>query len=128
MASGTCQVSGEFCESIDCHHVIPREYGGENGPTVLLSPTVHQTIHRLAMQPSLLEVAASRYSIRGRALMIRLGESIRFCKENFNALPSNKITITLSDKELDVLTEQAKSLNITSSQLASRLLKKILNL
>ena len=59
--SGYCQISGEYCDSLDEHHLIPREFGGLNGPTILLSPTVHQTIHRIFRDDTKVAQFISRY-------------------------------------------------------------------
>ena len=39
-----CQAS----VSLNEHHVVPRSYGGENGPTVTLCSDCHELIHKLA--------------------------------------------------------------------------------
>jgi len=49
---GYCKVTGKYYASLDNHHIIPREYGGKDGPTVLLGPDIHQSIHRCANNPA----------------------------------------------------------------------------
>lgn len=124
MASGYCQVSGEFCESLDVHHVIPREYGGEYGPTVCLSPTVHQTLHRVAFDNVKLDAFAHRYA--NSDLVYRLANFLRYCKENVKKTQSNHIVVNLTERELKVLTEQAARLNISPSKLVAKIVRKVL--
>lgn len=75
--SGYCQVTGAYCASLDEHHVVPREFGGENGPTVLLSPSAHHTIHRSVNNPKVKDEFLSSLSTKGRALALSLIETIR---------------------------------------------------
>lgn len=42
-----CWVTGDVA-SLHEHHIIPRECGGENGPTVTLSSDTHTIVHRVA--------------------------------------------------------------------------------
>ena len=48
---GSCWVCG--CVMEDRHHVFPRAYGGEKGPTVDLCQTHHRLVHDLAERDSL---------------------------------------------------------------------------
>ena len=49
-SSSVCIVCG--CkESLHEHHVIPRAYGGTNGPTVILCANHHNLVHTLALKP-----------------------------------------------------------------------------
>jgi len=43
-----CYVCTNTDESIHMHHIIPREYGGLNGPVVPLHANCHNRIHKLA--------------------------------------------------------------------------------
>lgn len=124
MSSGYCQVTGEFCDSVDIHHIIPREYGGENGPTIELSPTVHQTLHRLASNPAKLEAFALRQ--KNPSLLMDLGRCIRESREKFSKIPSNKVTVTFSPEEMSKLTASAESLGMTVPALVLSLVRKVL--
>lgn len=42
-----CWVSGEK-QGLHEHHVVPRSYGGTNGPTVTVCATIHNLIHTVA--------------------------------------------------------------------------------
>lgn len=124
MASGYCEVSGEFCDSVDIHHIIPREYGGEQGPTIALSPTVHQSLHRLASNPSKLEAFALRF--KNPYLLIDLGRCIRESKEKFCKVPSNKVIVSFSEDDMAILTTNANELGMTVPALVNALVKKVL--
>ncbi len=44
--SGYCPIYGKYIAVLHLHHIIPREYGGENGPTINISPDAHESLHR----------------------------------------------------------------------------------
>lgn len=80
--SGYCRVTGEYCPSLDDHHVIPREFGGGFGPTILLRPDIHQTIHRCANNPVLKDqLLSSLPSSRSRQIVSRLIDTIVLAKQ-----------------------------------------------
>lgn len=45
-SSGLCKLSKKYYPSLDEHHTIPREFGGENSYTIFLGPDIHQLLHR----------------------------------------------------------------------------------
>lgn len=44
-----CYVSGAT-DGLDYHHVVPRAYGGEDGPQIPLSGSVHTLVHSEALR------------------------------------------------------------------------------
>lgn len=40
----------ESTQSLHVHHVVPRAYGGERGPTVVLCSHHHSLVHKLAVR------------------------------------------------------------------------------
>lgn len=122
--NGRCSVTGEYC-NIDMHHIIPREYGGENGPTIALSPTVHQTLHRVCFDDVKLQEFISLYSSK-KKLIEYLANAIRFSKDNFQKQQSNKVTITLTNSELEVLKAASDKTEMSVAQLVSKIVKQVL--
>lgn len=52
--SDTCWVCGTY-GNLELHHVIPRSYGGENGPQVQVCGTCHTGVHALSLITSLFD-------------------------------------------------------------------------
>ena len=128
MKSGYCQVSGEYCDSLDEHHIIPREFGGLNGPTMFLTPTIHQTIHRIYRDDAKVAKFISRYP--NSAYKIRqLVMMLRYASESLTRVEGSSISISMnsfSDFERKALTENANRANITVSELIVEMVKKVL--
>lgn len=127
--SGYCQISGEYCDSLDEHHLIPREFGGINGPTIFISPTIHQTIHRIFRDDKKVSQFISRYpksafQIRQVILMLR------YANENLTKVFSGVISISMNkfnETEKKVLTLNAEKANISISDLIVLIVKKTIS-
>jgi hypothetical protein len=125
---GYCQVSGEWCQSLDEHHVIPREYGGVDGPTIFLSPSIHQTIHRVAFNDTKVSEFISRYP-NSQKTIYYLVEMIRFCKENATKVQQDNLTISLKSftiSEQMLLFANAKKHNVPISKMLVLIVKQVL--
>lgn len=70
---GYCQLTEKYCVSLDKHHIIPVEYGGKDGPTILLNPEIHQILHRCinnpVMKSSFLESLPPPQQVKAVALL-----------------------------------------------------------
>lgn len=124
--SGYCAVSGEFCEVIDVHHIVPREYGGEEGPTINLSPSIHQMLHRVYNDPAKLDAFANRFP-RARVKILELAQILRDCKNNLIKMPPKKVEISLSKDEMQKLIDTANQMGTTPASVASSIVKRVLN-
>lgn len=76
MTAGICELSGKYYPSLDSHHSIPREFGGESSPQVLLGPDVHQTLHRCVHNVNLRDEFLSSLPPVGRKKAMALIELI----------------------------------------------------
>ena len=73
---GQCWVCGTT-EGLCRHHVVPRAYGGENGPTVHLCGAHHTLIHDLALKaPTTREVLLRTSSEGSDAMYSRLASLV----------------------------------------------------
>lgn len=125
MTSGYCAVTGEWCESLDEHHIIPRERGGLEGPTVLLSPTAHATLHRVFSNNQRLDAFAS--SVKNSNLVYQLAGYLRQSKEQFDRALPTKITVSLSPEEITKLQAVAVDMGISISAVATEIIRKVIN-
>lgn len=41
-----CNLCDNISATLDSHHIVPREYGGHDGPQLKLCPSCHATLHR----------------------------------------------------------------------------------
>jgi len=126
MGSGYCAVTGEYHDCIDIHHIIPREYGGENGPTIQLSPNVHQTIHRISFNDKKIKEYLDKHPDKSHILSYLIN-SIRFSRENFTRVGSNNVTVKLTNEELSFFRKKSEELGISVPQLITEILRKFVN-
>ena len=78
---GRCQLTNKYCVSLDEHHVIPRECGGENGPTILLSPEVHQILHRCINNPIMKSAFFDSLPLGQQPKALALIKAIKYSKQ-----------------------------------------------
>lgn len=121
-----CEITGTEHETLDEHHVIPREYGGINGPVVRISPTLHQAIHRYANNSANLGRFLDFYppDIRSRIKMLVL--AVTEAKRTLNKVSNNQITLTLPDKEYNKLKQLADETGMSVNAAAKKLLCNLL--
>lgn len=125
---GYCQISGEYCNSLDEHHIIPREFGGIDGPTIFLSPTIHQTIHRIYRDDSKVANFISRYPNSAYKIK-QLVNMLKYANENLTKVESFDIRFSLnrfSEKEQEILIENADKYEIPVSEIIIQIVKKFL--
>lgn len=122
-----CEVSGRDCPTLDEHHVIPREYGGVDGPTIKLDPAIHQAIHRYVGNGTKLASFLSDYPVETRARIQMLVTAIQHARATLGRALSYSVTCTLSEVEYSKLTELARDVNMTESKVAAKLLSNILS-
>ncbi len=73
---GLCPVKEVQVSSLDEHHIIPREYGGEQGPTIWLSLEAHLTIHRCVGNADLKDRFLATLKPKGKQIAITLIQKI----------------------------------------------------
>lgn len=96
---GYCEVCGAWCPSLDLHHAIPREYGGEKSKLIRLRPDIHQTIHRCVDNPKLEDAFLAGLPVSGRKLasdLIALIRAARQASSNHEAL-AHKVILQVDD-------------------------------
>ena len=85
-SKGVCWVCGSTPGEgkLDCHHMVPRALGGEEGPTVWLCQPCHRRVHEAGygrgVEPSGCALSDSRCSILGGTIM----EAARVVKDDPN--------------------------------------------
>lgn len=121
-----CEISGREVPTLDEHHVIPREYGGINGPTVHIDPAIHQAIHRYVHNPKELNRFLSQYSLEVRARIRMLVTAIREAETTLDRAQPTVLHITLKPEEYKKLTELANKMNMTEAGLVRHLVKRFL--
>lgn len=122
-----CEVTGKWCPTLDEHHVIPREYGGINGPTIWLDPTIHQAIHRYVHNRKKLDTFLSAYSQEARARIQMLVTAIKEAESTLDRAQPTVLQITLKPEEYKKLAEMAKGMNMTEPELVKKLVKRFLD-
>lgn len=95
---GYCEVSGRFYASLDDHHIIPQEFGGTNGPKVMLGPDVHQIIHRSVTVKATRELFLSSLTNTQRMKAEYLINAIIAAKTVRKKTSKNEIKIKVDDK------------------------------
>jgi len=98
MPSGNCQVTNKFYASLDEHHIVPREVGGENGPKIMLGPDIHQIIHRSVTSKTTRELFLSSLSSVQRMKAEYLIQAIIAAKTVRKRTSKNEIKIQVDDK------------------------------
>lgn len=126
MSEGRCFVTNEVSPTLDEHHVIPREYGGLNGPTVFLSPTIHQAIHRCAHNEEARAKFLAGLSPDARAKAKMLMFSLELSRSKLDKESKNEITIYLTPTQHDKLHRLSLNLKESVSKVATKLLTKLL--
>lgn len=130
MSGGRCHLSGRYCPSLDEHHVIPREYGGENGPTIMLCPDVHQTLHRSVNNVRLREefissLPANRQKY-AHELIEKIIKSAHLHKDNATGDTVRTLHVTLPASVIAKLATKAKDSGLSSAnKLAANILTRL---
>lgn len=109
----TCEITGRKCPTLDEHHVIPREYGGINGPVVKIDPAVHQAIHRYVHNPTKLGAFLSSYPVEVQNRILMLVTAIKEAEDTLNKVEKRSVTITFSEEEFSKLEKIAEYTNKT---------------
>jgi len=108
MPSGKCQITGKFYASLDEHHIVPREYGGESGPTIMLGPDIHSMIHR-STNASIKEQFLSSLPMTQRQKVSYLLESIEAAKRlRKKVVGPRKVTLKIDEKTYQKLKDLGK--------------------
>lgn len=122
-----CEISGRKCPTLDEHHVIPREYGGINGPTVWIDPAIHQAVHRYVHKPHKLNTFLANYEDEGvRARIRMLVTAIKEAEATLDRAQPTTLQITLKPEEYKKLTEMARRMSLSEPELVKRLVKRFL--
>lgn len=121
-----CEVSGRICPTLDEHHVIPREYGGIDGPTIYLDPAIHQAIHRYASNQRELDRFLLNFDKSAQNKIMMLVNAIREAKQRFPKAQRTSLQITLKQEEFEKLTLLANNMNMSESELVRKLVKRFL--
>lgn len=88
--SGNCKLTGKYYPSLDEHHTIPREFGGENSLTIFIGPDIHQTLHRSVNNPKVFDEFLSMIPSQNRKFARELVELIRKAKESVDKSKKSK--------------------------------------
>jgi len=122
-----CEVSGRDCPTLDEHHVIPREFGGKDGPTVRIDPAIHQAIHRYCRNKRKLASFLASYPENVRARIQVLVTAIIEAESNLERARSYTLTLELTEEEYKKLTRLAKDNRSTETKIAKTLLSNLLS-
>jgi hypothetical protein len=126
---GKCKLSFKFCPSLDEHHVIPREYGGEDGPTVLLTPEVHQLLHRSVSDLETRELFIKNLPRQTQRYALQFIETIIRAKKEYEQKnpeeATETITLTLPKVVKQKLKLLAKDKGLSTGEFIVRLLSSI---
>ena len=121
-----CQETG----AIHLHHVIPRAYGGLNGPTVPLCNDHHEAIHHCAdleMSPADYDQLSSRRATfgKGRKQAAKLVAAIIRARDLVEADGDRRIGITfmLPQKQHAAVKRLARKNNTSMTRLVSRIVQ-----
>lgn len=122
--SGYCALSGKYYPSLDEHHIIPREYGGEDGPTIWLGPDIHQSLHRAVNNPVLKDELISSMPEQNKkyaAYLIKILVDLEKTGTKVNK-EGVKVTIKLPQAFYTRLQVEAKSRRLSIPDLILKLL------
>ena len=122
-----CEVSGRDCPTLDEHHVIPREYGGIDGPTVHIDPAIHQAVHRYVNNPTKLAKFLAHYGPDVRARVQLLVTAIKEAQATLDKARTYTVTIELTKAEYEKLTRLARDNKSTETKIAKTLLSNLLS-
>ena len=126
---GHCKLSLKFCPSLDEHHAIPREYGGENGPTVFLNPEVHQLLHRSVSDLETREMFVKSLPLQTQKYAIGLIETIARSRREYEIKNPEEAIVTMSislPKSLKLRIERlAKDKGLRTGEFIAKLLESI---
>ena len=108
MPSGNCQITGRFYASLDEHHIVPREYGGETGPTIMLGPDIHQIIHRASKSLTIKEQFLSSLPMNQRQKANTLINCIQMAGKLRKRTSTRKISFDIDEKTYQKLKDLGK--------------------
>lgn len=123
MASGYCALTKKYCPSLDEHHIVPREYGGEQGPTILLSPEIHQVLHRCISNSRMQDEFISSLPQETKKVAQMLIRAIKEAKEREYVAEKKTFTVTVSMSTYKRLQAMAADKQTTVSSLISKMLE-----
>ena len=101
----TCAGCGTEGGEIHHHHVIPRSYGGEHGPTTPLCPNCHDLVHKAARNLATLKQigdAATRHRIAELAKVARRAEQLVQDDPNKSVAMQDRLPPELAAKVADL--------------------------
>ncbi len=128
MSNFKCPICEQNTVSEDEHHIIPREHGGEKGPTINVCPTCHTTAHRCVHNPVLKDQWLSSLRLRGRAIAERLIAAIKVAETSGVKSDTASITIKMPRKQYEKLKAFCKDHKTSPSKLILSFLSRTFNL
>jgi hypothetical protein len=121
-----CDITGQEVPFTVEHHIIPRERGGIDGPTVFITATLHDAIHRAEGNPrkqaKLLDSFSPDVRERVQMLLVALDESAK----QLDRVNKMEVTIKLNEPEFTRLQELAREMSWSVTKTATFLLKNLL--
>lgn len=108
--------------SLDEHHVIPREHGGLTGPTVHLTPSDHQTLHRARTNLELRDRWLSSLSPEGRRKAVFLLKSL---EHNMGEREQHTISFTVDNLTYKRLQLISENYGVSVPQLVKKFVAKL---
>jgi hypothetical protein len=108
------------------HHIIPREYGGVEGPELHICPTCHDSVHRSATNPLVLDEFLSILPKETKVIAKRLIEVISNHKAAGIKTGTVKVSMDLPRELHNKLKQTASDLNVTQKQLLLSILNSTL--
>ncbi len=123
-----CPVLEKYFPALQEHHIIPREYGGENGPTIWLSIQAHQTIHLCVDNKQLRDEFLSGLKPKGKQKAVQLIKAIetsRAVATEKKLVTDRTIHIKIPGDVYERLKAKADSFQMTPNKLVLSLIEKI---
>lgn len=117
-----CDCCQELKPVSDEHHAWPRHLGGEHGPTVVICPTCHQTLHRSANNPALKDAFLSSLPPLGRLVAQYLYTVIGLAEAS--GIKSERLTVNfeIDRSSYADLKRAAKDMKIPVKELIEKIL------
>ena len=119
----------QFCENnvatADSHHIVPREFGGENLPEISICPSCHTTVHRCVNNPSMKDFFLSIIPPKNKLLVAKVIAIMEAHRATGNKVGKIKVIVEL-DREVHArLKLLASDKRSTLANFLEQLIKKI---
>jgi len=122
----TCILCRNIYVAEESHHIIPKEYGGEEGPELEICPTCHATLHRCISNPVMLDEFLATLPTSSKPIALKLINAIKDAKVSGQLSDYVNLQVKIPRYLHSKLKQTSKDLNKSIKDLVILLLKKAL--